>query len=144
MRGLDNQFLGYQNLTFALNWFTELHFLWSLEMLLQILGAAKGPVTITHLKFRIFIDLNLASFLESMNFQLSEKQKQPSRGVLSKRCSETCSKFTGEHPCRSVISIKLFCNFIKITLRHGCSPVNLLHIFRTPFLKNTSGRLLLE
>ena len=34
-------------------------------------------------------------------------------------------------------------NFIEITLRHGCSPVNLLHIFRTPFPKNTSGRLLL-
>ena len=33
-------------------------------------------------------------------------------------------------------------NFIEISLRHGCSPVNLLHIFRTPFLKNTSGRLL--
>ena len=31
------------------------------------------------------------------------------------------------------------CNFIEITLWHGCSPVNLLHIFRTPFLKNTSG-----
>ena len=30
------------------------------------------------------------------------------------------------------------------TLRHGCSPVNLLHIFRIPFLKNTSGRLLLR
>ena len=27
--------------------------------------------------------------------------------------------------------------------KHGCSPVNLLHIFRTPFLKNTSGQLLL-
>ena len=26
---------------------------------------------------------------------------------------------------------KLLCNFIEITLRHGCSPVNLLHIFRT-------------
>ena len=26
---------------------------------------------------------------------------------------------------------------------HKCSPVNLLHIFRSPFLKNTSGRLLL-
>ena len=26
---------------------------------------------------------------------------------------------------------------------HGCSPVNLLHIFSTPFSKNTSGRLLL-
>ena len=34
-------------------------------------------------------------------------------------------------------------NFIEITLRHGCSPVNLLHIFRTPFPNNTSGRLLL-
>ena len=39
--------------------------------------------------------------------------------------------------------IKLLCNFIEIALRHGCSHVNLLHIFRTPFPKNTSGRLLL-
>ena len=30
-------------------------------------------------------------------------------------------------------------NFIEITLWHGCSPVNLLHIFKTPFSKNTSG-----
>ena len=29
--------------------------------------------------------------------------------------------------------------FIEITLRQRCSPVNLLHIFRTPFPKNTSG-----
>ena len=35
-------------------------------------------------------------------------------------------------------------NFIKITLRYGCSPVNLLHIFRTPFTKNTTGLLPLE
>ena len=34
-------------------------------------------------------------------------------------------------------------NFIEITLRHVCSPVNLLHIFRTFFPKNTSGELLL-
>ena len=27
---------------------------------------------------------------------------------------------------------KLLCNFIEIVLQHGCSPVNLLHIFRTP------------
>ena len=33
--------------------------------------------------------------------------------------------------------IKLLCNFIEIALGHGCSPVNLLHIFRTPFTKNT-------
>ena len=47
---------------------------------------------------------------------------------------KTRSKFTGEHLYGSVISIKLLCNFIEITLRHGCSLVNLLHIFRTPHL----------
>ena len=33
-------------------------------------------------------------------------------------------------------------NFIEITFWHVCSPVNLLHIFRIPFLKKTSGRLI--
>ena len=57
------------------------------------------------------------------------------KGVL-----KICSKFTGKHPCRNAISR----NFIEIALRHGCSPVNLLHISRTPFPRNTSGWLLLE
>ena len=61
------------------------------------------------------------------------------KGVL-----KICSKFTGEHPCRCAISIKLLCNFIEIALWHGCSPVNLPHIFRITFLKNTAGRLLLK
>ena len=61
------------------------------------------------------------------------------KGVL-----KICSKFTGESPCRSMISIKLLCNFIEITLWYGCSPVNLLHIFRTPFTKNSSAWLLLN
>ena len=51
---------------------------------------------------------------------------------------------SGEHPCRSVISIKLQGKIIEITFRHGCSIVNLLHIFRTPFHKNTYGGLLLD
>ena len=55
-----------------------------------------------------------------------------------------CSKCTREHPCGSVISVKLLCNFIEIALWHGCSPVNLLHIFRTLFSRNTSGWLLLK
>ena len=63
---------------------------------------------------------------------------------LVKGALKICSKFTGEHPCRSIISIKLLCIFIEMTLRHGCSSVNLLHVFRTPFTKNTSGRLLLH
>ena len=50
------------------------------------------------------------------------------------------SKFTGEHSCRSAISIKLLCDFHTSA---RCSPVNLLHIFRTLLLKNTSGWLLL-
>ena len=39
------------------------------------------------------------------------------------------------------------CDFNKVPLEiplwHGCSPVNLLHIFRISFHKNTYGRLLL-
>ena len=54
------------------------------------------------------------------------------KGVL-----KICSKFTG------VISIKLLCMFIEIALRHECSPVNLLHTFRTHFPKNISEGLLL-
>ena len=63
---------------------------------------------------------------------------------LRKDVPEIYSKFTGEHPCRSAISTKLLCDFIEITLLDdGCSPVNLQHILRTPFSKNTSACLLL-
>ena len=44
----------------------------------------------------------------------------PPEVFLEKGVLKICSKFKGEHPCRSVIM----------------SPVNLLHIFRTPFYKN--------
>ena len=62
--------------------------------------------------------------------------------LKGKGVTEICSKFKGEHPCWSDISIKLLCNFIKIILQHECFPVNLLHIFRILFRKNTSGWLL--
>ena len=67
-------------------------------------------------------------------------QKQPSRGVLRKRCSENMQQIYRRTP---VPKYDLLCNFIEIALRHGCSPVNFLHIFRTPFPKKTSERLLL-
>ena len=68
-------------------------------------------------------------------------QKQPPRGVLKKRCSENM-----QHIYRRTLMPKcdLQSNFIEITLRHGCSLVYLLHIFRTPFTKNPSGWLLLR
>ena len=57
------------------------------------------------------------------------------------------NKFTGKHLRQNVISVRLLsnllCNFIEIALWHGCSPVNLQHISRTPFSKNTSEWLLL-
>ena len=65
-----------------------------------------------------------------------EKNRSSRPGVLLEH--------PGKHPCRTAISIKLQSNFNEVTLRHGCSPANLLHIFRTPFPKMTSGRLLLE
>ena len=42
-------------------------------------------------------------FLRKMNWKECKLQKQPSWGVFRKRCSEKCSKFTGEHPCRNAI-----------------------------------------
>ena len=71
------------------------------------------------------------------------------KAALQKRSWEKvflkiCSKFMREHPCWSVISIKLFCNFTKITFQHGCSPVNLQHIFRTHFPNSYSGGMFLK
>ena len=77
------------------------------------------------------------------HFMYSINRSSPPEVILGKGVLKICSKFTGEHPYRSAISIKLFCNFIEIALRHECSPVNLLHIFRTPSPKNTfEGSLL--
>ena len=53
---------------------------------------------------------------------------------LGKAVLKICSKFTGEHPCRGAILM---------ALQHGCSLVNLLHIFRTLFSMDTYEGLLL-
>ena len=71
-------------------------------------------------------------------------QKQPTEVFLRTGVLKICRKFIREHPFQSVILIKLLCKFIDTALRHGCSPVNLLHIFRTLFHKNTSGWLLVS
>ena len=63
---------------------------------------------------------NIKSFC--LFFLLFSRSSRPDvflgKGILKK-----CSKFTGEHPSQSVISIKLLCNFTEIALRHGCSLV---------------------
>ena len=83
-------------------------------------------------------DEKLSSIYTDVFYRSSHPEVSLRKSVL-----KICSEFPGEHPCRSVISIKLHCNFIEIALWLGCSPVNLLHIFRIPFPRNTFGWLLL-
>ena len=63
----------------------------------------------------------------------SNHQKQPSIGVLRKRCSENMQQIY-----RRSLMPKLH---VEIAFRHRCSPINLLHIFRIFLSKNTSGWL---
>ena len=88
----------------------------------------------TSIKLQLIVDLAQNSI---------HIQKQPFRSVLTKSCSENMQQIYGKNPYRSVISIK-FCNFIEIALRHGFSPVKLLHTLRKPFYKSNSGGLLLR
>ena len=71
------------------------------------------------------------------------KMEQSSRGVPMKRCSENMLQIYRRTPMPKCDFNKLLCKFIEMTLRHRVSPVNLVHIFKKPFLKNTSGWLLL-
>ena len=71
-------------------------------------------------------------------------QKRPPRGIPRKRCSENMQQIYREQPMLKCDLIKLQGNFIEIAHWHGCSPVILLHIFRTPFLRNTSRQPLLQ
>ena len=81
---------------------------------------------IVQLSFSRDIDKPYIQFQHVMITLLNKRQRQPFRGVLRKSCFKIRSKFTGEQ------------------FRHGCSSVNLLHILRIPFSKNTSEGLLLK
>ena len=63
-------------------------------------------------------------------------QKQSSRRVLRKKFSENMQQLYRRRRMPK-------CD-IEISLQHACCPVNLLHIFRKPFYKNTFGWLLLS
>ena len=92
-------------------------------------------VYIGHLKRKTFYDIaypqsnqiiiNYLSYINQNETEFSPRTSHP-EVFLEKGVLKICSKYTGEYPCRSVILI------------------NLLHIFRTLFLKNISGRLFLK
>ena len=106
------------------------------------------PVTITFedlktFDFKLHVSLFCHIRIEYRIFSVNLRSRHT--GVfLGKGVLQRCSQSAGEHPCQRVISIQLLCNFIEVALRYGCSPVTLLHIFRRPFLKDTSWWLLLK
>ena len=65
-------------------------------------------------------------------------------GALRKRYSENMQHIYRRATMPKCDFDKLLCNFIEVTFRNGCSPVNLLHIFRTTLSKNTYGEQLLN
>ena len=67
---------------------------------------------------------------EIMCDAISLTKKQPEPGM--------CFSNTFRSYRSSLLTRMLKCDF---ALRHGCSHVSLLHIFRTPFPKNTSEGL---
>ena len=67
-------------------------------------------------------------------------RSSPPEVFLGKGVLRICSKFTGEHPSRSVIWIKLQWNHTSVWV-FSCE---FLAYFQTPFSKNTSRRLLLN
>ena len=92
--------------------------------------------------FNIYLVLYNLELQCTRNISKINAQKQPSRGVLMKRCSENMQQIY-----RRTSMPK--CDFNKVALRQialwqECSSVNLLHVFRTPCCKNTSGELLLN
>ena len=82
-------------------------------------------------KYNYFKNVMISSFGGPI-YNLSHYiQKQPSRSVFRKRCFEICSKFTGEHPCRNAISIKLLANKFAACFQNNFS---LEHLWRAASL----------
>ena len=97
----------------------------------MFLNVCKQTIHISHVHIFQNVKVVLMWNLPTSYFRSSHPDVFLGKGVL-----KLCSKFTGEHPCRSAISVKMQSNW--------CSLVHLLLIFRTTFLRNTSGWLLLN
>ena len=70
------------------------------------------------------------------------------RCSIKKHVLRNFTKFTGKRLCQSFLFNKVAgprpATLLKRRLGHRCFPVNFVKFLRTPFLQNTSGRLLLE
>ena len=76
------------------------------------------------------------------SFHLWWKESLVKHWKISKYCETECRSLVPSGGYwNPLFWYAVACIFIAIVLQHGCSPANLLHIFRTPFYNNTSGRL---
>ena len=83
---------------------------------------------------------NKKLYLFWVNINKSDFQKQPSRDVLRKGCSEYMQQIYGRTPMPESDFNKVVAILLKLHFGMGV----LLHIFRKPFPKNTSGELHLD
>ena len=131
------------NLIWIRHWFLLIETSWKKTILKRVFlneyPTDSQRIFLNHVIQEITENNSIISKQNSWIYRSSHPKVFLRKGVL-----KICRNFTGEHPCRSAISIKLQSNFIEIILLHGCFPVYLLHIFRTPFTKNTFGWLLLD
>ena len=81
--------------------------------------------------------------LQSAIVRSSHRRCSVKKGVL-----RNVAKFTGKHLCQRLFSNKFAdlrpATLLKKSLWHRCFPVNFAKFLITPFLQNTSGRLLLN
>ena len=113
------------------------------------------------ISFEIQFEKKLLRLLEKKFFEkiktkiikIGNKNKQMDRS-RHRRCSvrkgvfRNFAKFTGKHLCQSLFLNKVAglrpATLLKKRPWHRCFPVNFARFLRTPFLQNTSGRLLLD
>ena len=101
--------------------------------------------------FLIFFILTPLEAPENQSFsgEMEKKQKRlPRRCYIKNVFLKFLQKFTGKHMCQSLFLNKVAglrpAILFKKRLWHRYIPVNFAKFFRTSFLQNTSGRLLLK
>ena len=103
--------------------------------ILHIFGNIVETLTVYH----VHIYLIFSTFIFRSSHQ---------RCAVRKCVLRNFKKFTGKHLCQSLFFNKVAglspANLLKKRLWHRCFSLNFLKFLRTPFLQNTSGRLLLH
>ena len=95
-----------------------------------------------------FINFSALTTYTQIVIVTNKVQKQPPGVFYKKDVLKNFSKFTGKHLCWSLFFNKDAglrpATLLKNRFQQRCFPVNFVKFLRTPFLKNTSWRLLLK